>query len=70
MSQSIKHPLSGRDFQLIESNQLGIPLAIYELKPYMTLLYRCGLMLVVLGVVILGFLFVINVTGWYKALGG
>jgi hypothetical protein len=64
MSQSIEQQVSEKDFQLIEANQLGAPLALYRLKPvYVHIMHRCGLILLALGIIFLIFLLTMGVTG-------
>ena len=62
MSQSEGSKLSIEDYELIEANQLGIPLGVYRLKPgYIRLIHRGGLFIFIIGVVFLGAVFIIGI---------
>jgi hypothetical protein len=62
MSQSEGSKLSIEDYELIEANQLGIPLGVYRLKPgYIRLIHWSSLFIIIIGVVFLGAVFIIGI---------
>ncbi len=62
MSQSEGSKLSIEDYQLIEANQLGIPLGVYRLKlGYIRLIHWGSLFIIIIGVVFLDAVFIIGI---------
>lgn len=55
MAQSIEKQLTDEDYQLINANGLGPPLAVYTMKPfYLYFLFAAGVCLLVMGLTIGG----------------
>jgi len=55
MAQPIEEQLSDEDYQLINANGLGPPLAVYKMKPiYLSFLFAMGICFLILGLTIGG----------------
>src|SRR5579872_5522276 len=55
MVQPLEQQLTDEDYQLINANELGPPLAVYKMKPfYLYFLFAVGVSLLILGLIISG----------------